>query len=169
MCKQKLLQYLSNCKVIERERVLPNYKYMEAETKHTADFTEWRSVCIPIITVHLLDLDTHAADPSFVDSRSAMHYVNIVVPFALTLVDRVWDLNELINDMTTRVKGNFSSTERGAELLLDGSLEYYTGHHKKRQYEYGGTRFVIAACRSDRPAAILEYTDSAGKKTEVLH
>ena len=168
--REALLQCLNDCKPRGRERQLTTYKYNDPQTTHTVDFAEWERMLVPIINVHLLDLDKRGADPAFEDSKDAMHYVNIVVPFILTLVDGVSDLNELIDALGKCVETKFRATSRGAELLNEGgSFRFYTGHHKRQQYEYGGIRFVIAACRSDRPAAILEYTNAAGKKIEALH
>ena len=168
--REALLQSLNDCKPRARERQLTTFKYNDPQTTHTVDFKEWEKVLVPIINVHLLDLDKRGADPAFEDSKDAMHYVNIVVPFTPALVDGVSDLNELINALGQCVEIQFRASSRGAELLKEGgSLRFYTGHHKRQQYEYGGIRFVIAACRSDRPAAILEYTNAAGKKIEALH
>ena len=90
-------------------------------------------MCVPIINVHLLDLDKRAVDLAFVNSRSAMRYVNIVFPFALTLVVGVLDLNELINVIAICVEDQLGATPYGVELLRASSFKYYTGRHTNRE------------------------------------
>ena len=47
-------------------------------------------------------------------------------------------------------------------------MELGVGRHKKQELEYSGVRYIIEACRSDRPAIILRYK-RPGKVIELLH
>jgi hypothetical protein len=61
-------------------------------------------------------------------------------------------------------------SERGQELSRLGTLTPREKHHKRQEHEYGGTRFVVAACCSDRPAQVLEFAPNDGSKpVEIMH
>ena len=75
---------------------------------------------------------------------------------------------------------SYEKTERGTFLLDHGHLTKATSQHKKWEYEYGGHRYVVTACASDRPAATLlfepgkdEFTDTSRgsdlRRRELLH
>jgi hypothetical protein len=43
-------------------------------------------------------------------------------------------------------------------------------HHKRFEHEFGGSRFVVASCSSDRPAQVLEFApNDQTKPVEIMH
>ena len=139
------------------------------------DLELWRRIVLPTMNVHLLGLDKRSKDEQFVNSPKAMHYCNICIPYAPMLFDGFHDTEALIADLLKRVKEKYSTSKRGKQVMQFGSLRTGTTHHKKKEYEMGGLRFVVSACSSDRLAAVLEFTPKEStdgqdlKKIEMLH
>ena len=129
---------------------------------------------MPTIHVHLLDVDRRESEPDYESSDNAMHYCNVCFPLATCLSSAACDANELIEALAKVVEERFKQTPRAQGLLAQGAtLSLRTGHHKKSEHEIGAARFVVSACASDRPAAILQLVPASGspirKTRELFH
>ena len=105
-----------------------------------------------------------------------MHYCNICIPFSSALFEGVWDPNPLIVKLFEVVKNEYLKSPRGQEVSKLGEISDKLSNHKKKEYEMGGLRFVVSACKSDRPAATLWFTPNndakergVRKPIEMLH
>jgi hypothetical protein len=145
---------------------------MEAKAE-TLDMTVWKKLRIPTINVHLLSLEKREGDDSFYTSERAMHYVNVMIPFATTLLSGIHDLNQVLASLSVLIEAKYRASPRGQSLLKVGEIIIDTRHHKKTEYEYLGVRYVVSACSADRPAISISFqpTDTAFRKkpVELLH
>ena len=138
------------------------------------DWSAWKAVIVPTIYVHLLGVDRRECERGYVSSLDAMHYCNVCFPLATCLSSRACDPNELIEALAKEVERRYLQTARASSFLAEGaSITLRTGHHKKNEVEIGAARFVVSACASDRPAAILKFVpgpeSSIKKVRELFH
>ncbi len=167
----KLLQDVAET---PKARVLPDYSYLQREHASEFDWSLWRRMCVPTIHVHLLAVDRRESELDYEFSEHSMHYCNVCFPLVTCLSSQVCDANELIEALAKEVQDRFEASPRAMGLLAQGaSLSLRTGHHKKSEHEIGAARFVVSACASDRPAAILQFVPASGspikKSRELFH
>ena len=171
---QHWLKLLQDASETPKARALPDYSYLQQEHASVFDWSPWRKVCVPTIHVHLLSVDRRESEPEYESSEHCMHYCNVCFPLALCLSSEACDVNELIEALAKEVEHRFKRTARATYLLAQGaSITLRTGHHKKSEHEIGAARFVVSACASDRPAAILQLLPASGspirKARELFH
>ena len=63
----------------------------------------------------------------------------------------------------------YRETPRGRYLMEHGQLLTRIGHHKNNEFEFGGHRYVVSACHSDRPAFIITFKSGELGDVELLH
>ena len=171
---QAWLKLLQDVSETPKARALPDYSYLQQEHASEFDWSPWRRVCVPTIHVHLLSVDRRESEPEYELSEHSMHYCNVCFPLATCLSLEACDANELIEALAKEVEDRFKHTSRAMGLVAQGaSLSLRTGHHKKSEHEIGAARFVVSACASDRPAAILQLLPASGspirKARELFH
>ena len=102
-------------------------------------------------------------------TSSAMHFVNVMIPAAQTVVPGVWDVDALVLLLGKKVAEVHGCSERGKEVKMMEKVEASTGHHT--EYASCGLRFVASACSSDSPDSIMFFKPSGEKRKafEMLH
>jgi len=167
------LKFLASEEKSPCPRILPEYDELRCP-KAYVDFKSWSQIVLPTMNVHLLGLHKRAKDNDFWQSPSAMHHCNICIPYSSKLFQGIWDPNVLIGKLVDLVLQRYSASARGRVVLRLGTLSKIIVHHKKKEYEMGGLRFIVSQCASDRPASVLLFSphaDTPGltKPIEMLH
>ena len=169
-------------KVLESEKdpvptsKLPDFqeyqKKVSGEEASATDQTAWIAVFLGTLTLHLKDIQTIDQDGSLSFSDlNTWDDALLMVPFAPWLVCPHPDLNAFIAELTRIAFNMYKASERGQQLAMIGELKTGIGNHKKQEFELGGHRYVISACDSDRPAAVVKFqaADEVGTKRTLKY